>query len=98
MKHKKGGKMGRGRPKKTFSASGITAEIEEEDIDGIREVDIRQKTQVQPAPEKYWTANCIEAEDLVNKGVKLISVLSAFGGLPKRWVFDATKQEITNLK
>ena len=90
--------MGRGRPKKTFSASGITAEIEEEDIDGIREVDIRQKTQVQPPSEKYWTANCIEAEDLVNKGIKLISALSAFGGFPKRWIFDITKDELSKLK
>ena len=86
--------MGRGRPKKTVKYSGVEAEIEEEDVDEIRIVDTRQKTQVQPSSEKYWTANCIEAEDLVNKGIKLISVLSAFGGLPKRWVFDIDKSAL----
>ena len=90
--------MGRGRPKKTVAHHGVIAEVEEEDLEEISIVDRRQKTQNQPAPEKYWTANCIEAEDLVNKGVKLLSVLSAFGGLPKRWVFDSTKDEIANLK
>lgn len=89
--------MKRGRPKKTFSASGIIAEIEEEDVDDIRIVDTRQKTQIQPPPEKYWTANCIDAENLVNKGIKLIGVMSAFGNLPKRWIFDATKEKIEEI-
>ena len=86
--------MGRGRPKKIFKAAGVVAEVEDEDVDEIREVDTRQKTQNQPAQEKYWTASCFEAEDLVNKGVKLITVLSAFGGLPKRWVFDIDKSAL----
>lgn len=89
--------MGRGRPKKTFSASGVTADIEEEDIDEIRIVDTRQKTQIQPPPEKYWTANCIEAEKIVNAGIKLLNVLSSFGTLPKRWVFDAAKEKIEEI-
>jgi len=86
-----------GRPKKTYKAAGVVAEIEEEDLDEMRMVDKRKKKQVQPPPEKYWTANCIEAENLVNKGVKLIAVLSSFDSLPKRWVFDATAEEIKNL-
>lgn len=87
-----------GRHKKTVKHAGVIAEIEEEDVEEIRTVDTRQKTQIQPPPEKYWTANCIEAENLVNKGIKLIGVLNSFGSLPKRWVFDITKEGIANLK
>ena len=83
------------KKKKTISHKGVVAEIEEEEgMEEMRMVDQRQKTQVQPPPEKYWTANCIEAEELVNKGIKLIGVMSAFGELPKRWVFDITKSEL----
>ena len=87
-----------GRPKKIVKHAGVIADVESEDVDEIREVNARQKTQNQPPPEKYWTSKCSEAEDLVNKGIKLITVLSAFGELPKRWVFDVTKEAVSNLK
>ena len=81
--------------KKKIVHHGVEATVEEEEgLEEMRMVDQRQKTQVQPPPEKYWTANCIEAEELVNKGIKLIGVMSAFGELPKRWVFDITKSEL----
>lgn len=84
--------------KKTIKHAGVTAEIEEEDVSEIRMVDKRQKEQKQPPEEKYWTSDSYEAEMLANKGVKLITVLSAFNNLPKRWVFDITKEAVKEIK
>jgi len=80
--------------KKTVTHKGVTAEIE----NTTNEHQETKRTQKQPPAEKFFTTSLIEAETLVNMGAVLKETLSPFQGKPKRYVFDATPEEIEKIR